>query len=65
SLVTLSLHTFLKATEEWYFETDYPNHNHPASEDPQAHFKNHHLTPDQYTKVKTLTQAGLKPAEML
>ncbi|KNZ53835.1 hypothetical protein VP01_3122g2, partial [Puccinia sorghi] len=51
--------------KEWYLETDFHNHNHPASEDPQAHVENHCLTPAQYTKVKNLTQEGLKPAEIL
>ena len=57
--------TFFKASKEWYFETDYPSHNHPASQDPRAHIANRRLTPAQYEKVKNLTQAGLKPSEIL
>jgi len=56
---------FHKPSREWSFATDYPRHNHPPSEDPWAHTENRHLTPAQYSKVKNLTKAGLKPAEIL
>ncbi|KNZ49744.1 hypothetical protein VP01_481g7 [Puccinia sorghi] len=56
--------TFHKSNKEWYFETDYPKHNHPASEDPQAHVGNCRLTSAHYPKVKNLPQA-LKPAKIL
>ncbi|KNZ52555.1 hypothetical protein VP01_3523g1 [Puccinia sorghi] len=57
------LSKFFLQCEEWYFETDFPNQNHPTSEDPQAHVENGCLTPAQYTKVKDLTQA--EPTENL
>ena len=57
--------TFHKASKEWHFSTNYSSHNHPDSEDTWAHFENCCLTPDQYAKVKNLTQVGLKPAKIL
>jgi len=61
----LACATYSKASGWWYFKCDVSYHNHPALTDPCAHVENHHLTPAQCTKVRNLTEAGLKPAEIL
>ena len=61
----LACETYLKVTGQWYFKCEVSYHKHPALTDPRAHVENCHLTPAQYTKVKNLTEAGLKPAKIL
>jgi len=57
--------TFHKPSGDWYFDVDYPSHNHPPSTDPRAQVQNRRLTPAQFAKVKELSEGGVKPSAIL
>ncbi|KNZ50315.1 uncharacterized protein VP01_4494g1 [Puccinia sorghi] len=54
-----------KGGKTWYYQTNYPHHNHPATKDPESHVETHRLSPAEYTKLKNLNQASLKPGKIL
>ncbi|KNZ49671.1 uncharacterized protein VP01_4865g1 [Puccinia sorghi] len=56
---------FHKTTGQWYLKVDASHHNHPDSTNPCSHIENRRLTPAQFSKVKNLSKAGLKPSKIL